>query len=216
MANLFLDNRIFHYVIAFKIEAELAVTEAGTVDADIIGDHRSTFCSISVKKIFNVHAPVKTMRVSRPKAPWMNDEVRNLVKLRTASLSWFNRSGSEADWVEYKPLRNSLLSSIRRSKRNFLYESVREGQSSAWGALRSLHVTTSGSSNADLPSGVMDPDALNKNFSQFYEANDKNCGDLIHFYSNSNSRSVIILLSTSCSWRKFRVFCRYTHKILWA
>ncbi|KAL3283659.1 hypothetical protein HHI36_006798 [Cryptolaemus montrouzieri] len=138
-----------------------------------------------LSKTFNVHAPVKTRRVLRPKAPWMNYEVRNFMKLRTAFLFRFNRSGSEADRIEFERLRNSLLFSIRRSKRNFIYKSAQEGESSAWEALRSLHVTTSGSSDGDLPSGISDPDALNTQFSQFYKANDNSCGELIDFYSNT-------------------------------
>ncbi|KAL3285182.1 hypothetical protein HHI36_019301 [Cryptolaemus montrouzieri] len=58
-------------------------------------------CQISANSesdhTFNVHAPVKTRRVSRPKAPWMNDEITKPYEAANG-LFRFNRSGSEADW----------------------------------------------------------------------------------------------------------------------
>ncbi|KAL3278879.1 hypothetical protein HHI36_016399, partial [Cryptolaemus montrouzieri] len=38
---------------------------------------------------------------------------------------------------------------------------------------------------------MSDSDALNKHFSQFYKANDNNCGELINFYSNTQFKESI-------------------------
>ena len=138
------------------------VAEAGTVNADVISDHRLVLCKLNLKikkfkqktvtyrdfsnfdhqdflrdlqilpwheflrendvnnkidmfnkfllNTFNIHAPLKTVRVSKPKAPWLTANIKLLMKQRDKALKKFKNSKLINDWEYYKQLRNITLS----------------------------------------------------------------------------------------------------------
>lgn len=145
------------------------VSTHGTINADLISDHRLVFCTLNIsapknkqkfiqirsfknidndefaadlqnipwnhiihlpdinKKVefltnnilglFDKHAPLRTIRVSKPKAPWLTDVIKIMMRERDRALNKFNISKNEPDWLRYKELRNFTLSAIRREKK---------------------------------------------------------------------------------------------------
>lgn len=137
-----------------------------------------------INKIFDKHAPIRKARVTRPPAPWLTQQIKNLMIARDRALKQFKSSKNEVDWFEYTRLRNITLSSIRKEKKNQLYQISKHNDfRSTWKALNNLHVVNKPKQN--LPSELSDPENINKYFSSFLRSNDSPCLDRIKFYSNN-------------------------------
>lgn len=83
-----------------------------------IDDKVNFFCEM-VSDVFSFHAPIRTIRVSKPPAPWLTVAVKRMMKERDKALTKFRRTKLINDWVSYKSLRNYTLSAIRKEKSIF-------------------------------------------------------------------------------------------------
>lgn len=134
--------------------------------------------------LFDRHAPIKERKVSKPKAPWLTDNLKLLMKQRDKALQKYKRTHSEADWVYYKELRNLAVTMTRNEKAAYLNAICLENNSSKmWKTLRNLNV----SSNLDnkIPSNISDPDEINRYFSAFLQNVTNDTRDKINFYNNN-------------------------------
>lgn len=216
------------------------VTSHGTINADMISDHRLVYCNINYpvvnkqKKIikirdfkhfnynsflndlndipwnnmlytqsidqkvdflnkniislFDKHAPIKTIRVSKPKAPWLTDVVKIMIKERNKALEKYKKSKSIADWVEYKHLRNYTLAAIRREKKAYINDLFRDGgDKKGWQGLRSLGINVK--NKITLPENLANPEQINTFFSSFLTENNNSCIDMITYYNGNKHPS---------------------------
>lgn len=130
------------------------------------------------------HAPLRRKRVTKPKAEWLTETIRALMKTRDIALNKFKRSGSNHDQLTYRSLRNRVLSEIRKSKKSFLFEASHGGCKKSWDALRSLYVHRR--PHRLLPDTLSDPDEINNFFAKFNgSVNDAICSERIEFYQKN-------------------------------
>ena len=83
-------------------------------------DNKIKFLTDNILKIFDIHAPVRTVRLSRPPAPWLTDAVKKILKTRDEALLKYKRNKSVENWSTYKNLRNFALAAVRREKSAYL------------------------------------------------------------------------------------------------
>ena len=69
--------------------------------------------------IVDKHVPFITMRIWSFTLPWLNENIRNLIKERNFHHRKAQKSGSCNDWATYRAIRNQVVSQIRNAKRNY-------------------------------------------------------------------------------------------------
>ena len=67
----------------------------------------------------NEHAPLKTIRVTRPTAPWMNDIDIVGLQHKCHQLRTLCHTNRETDWNDFRNVRNKLKTKIKSTKSNF-------------------------------------------------------------------------------------------------
>lgn len=219
------------------INDKTLISNAGTINADMLADHRLVFCKldISVNKqkqkiityrdfsnfnhdnflhdlqalpwhnliselninqkvdifnrfivaTFDIHAPLKTVRVSKPKAPWLTPNLKLLMKERERALQKYKVSKLLADWENYKQIRNFTLSQVRSEKRaylNFIYQN--NNYKKTWDALDSFNIRNK-NKFSDLPSELSDPNDINDFFSNILQQNNNNCDESTMYYNTN-------------------------------
>lgn len=94
-----------------------------------------------VLTLFNVHAPIKEARITKPKAPWLTENIKIFMKQRDTALQKFKRTRDADDWILYKNLRNFTLSAVRREKRRYLNSLCDiNNPKKTWTALKNFNV----------------------------------------------------------------------------
>lgn len=82
---------------------------------------KRTFMDIADKR-----APFMTMRIRSSTLPWLNEDIRNLIKERNFNHKKAQKSGSYDDWATCRAIRNQVVSQIRNAKRNYYTNLIEE------------------------------------------------------------------------------------------
>nr|CAH7725067.1 unnamed protein product [Callosobruchus chinensis] len=96
-----------------------------------ISDHELVSCVLNIDDklnifnsrligLFDKHLPIKSSRITKPKAPWLNDEIKKMMKDRDAAKSKFRKTPSTLNWDSYKNSKNRVNHAISKAKRNHL------------------------------------------------------------------------------------------------
>ena len=91
--------------------------------------------------LLDCYAPIKKKRVRKKPSPWMKKHILDSIRKRDKLKNIARKSKLECDWVQYKKMRNSVTSLIRKAKRNYITESIlqNKGNSGAmWKLLKFL------------------------------------------------------------------------------
>lgn len=80
----------------------------------------NTFNSMLLE-LFNIHAPFRMVRITKPYAPWMTDNLRFLIKLRDKAKQQWKRTRFEGHFNYYKTLRNQVTFLCRTEKKNTIH-----------------------------------------------------------------------------------------------
>jgi hypothetical protein len=156
-----------------KWEAVLKMDDVGEINS---------FISSAIKDVYDKHAPQVTKRVSKRKAPWRNDEIIMLTKLKNKLRNRFLKTKQNCDWEEYKKVRNRLNGAIRRAKRHFFTDKLADCKDSRkfWRCLKQSDMVKKKCRN-DLPKDLKVSE-MNEYFARmgsFYDADT----DLISLYN---------------------------------
>ena len=91
-------------------------------------------------EIANKHAPFMTMRIRFSSLPWLNENIRNLIKERDFHHKKAQKSGSCDDWATYRAIGNKVVSQIHNAKRNYYSNLIEENKNDSgklWSAMKS-------------------------------------------------------------------------------
>nr|CAH7742951.1 unnamed protein product [Callosobruchus chinensis] len=152
------------------------------------------FLTNNIIALFDKHCPIKTVRVTKPKAPWLTPNVKLILKTRNDALSKYKANPTSVNWNEYKKLRNFALLTIRNERSAFLKQlQLNNNPSSLYRALKNMHIRNN--SNIDIPDTLCNPYEVNDYFTAMYQGNNEQCIENIFSYttnrfSNSSSFSL--------------------------
>jgi len=122
------------------------VEHVSVIDWDLIYEFTDInlmvdFLVKNIKGLFDLHAPVRTVRITKPWAPWLTETIKSMIKLRDSAFVQYKRSRSIGDFSYYKQLRNYVTAAIRREKKAYIEHKFRTGGSAElWKTLRSLNI----------------------------------------------------------------------------
>nr|CAH7743206.1 unnamed protein product [Callosobruchus chinensis] len=147
-------------------------------------DDKAKFISDNIIALFDHHAPLKTIRVTKPRAPWLTPNLKLLMKLRDKALHRFRKNPSPANRTHYNELRNFVVSATVAEKRCYiLHLSQNVEPTGFFKTLKSLKVQES--NLTDLPDCLSDLTEINNFFTNVFQNSDASCFEKTEFYSNS-------------------------------
>ena len=127
----------------FNVDADNAPWE-NTYVVDDINDKLLIFENI-IMDLLNKHAPVCVFRVTRPPAPWMTEEIKQLMFKRDKLKLKYNKSKRTDNnaFDNYKILKNKVNLYVRRAKLNYFDKTINKkikNTKEYWAALKRLRV----------------------------------------------------------------------------
>jgi hypothetical protein len=92
-------------------------------DVDLFNniEEKVDFVNNLCTSLLDKHAPLRTIRVTRPPAPWIDDNIKYLMKCRDAAGRISRRNKTQQNIDKYKNLRNKVKQLIRNNKLKFLH-----------------------------------------------------------------------------------------------
>ena len=121
-----------------------------------------------INDLFNKHAPMKMFRVTHPPAPWLTDDIKNVMDNRDRYKIKYNISDKNDKIAldRYKSLKNTVTSMVRKSKincfNNFINNKTKNTKE-FWKSLKFFDVV---GSERNTHSCVCSPSSLNEAFLQ--------------------------------------------------
>lgn len=135
-----------------------------------------------ILQTFDKHAPLRVIRVTKTKAPWLTEALKAMMRRRDEALRKYRVSGLQADWEFYKTLRNHTLSAIRQEKKAYInFINSENNTKQTWKVLSDLNIKQQ--SCAELPITLADPEEVNNYFVSVHKSN-VNCQESIDYYNN--------------------------------
>lgn len=108
------------------------------IPSDIPIDNIAAFLQENIIGALDALAPLKTVRVSRPTAPWLTEELKAQIRSRDELYKRAKRTNNQDLMTQYRSLRKLTKASIKDAKNNYLLSAIAEtqDQSKMWSILR--------------------------------------------------------------------------------
>jgi hypothetical protein len=74
--------------------------------------------------VINQHAPFKTVRVTKPATPWLNDEIKSLMDYRDKHKAFCNITNNSEDIEKFKQVRNQVSHAVKKSQTAHLTKNI--------------------------------------------------------------------------------------------
>lgn len=139
-------------------------------------------------ELFNIHAPIQTARISKRKAPWLTQEIKNAMWLRNKALHKYKKNKTPENWHTYKSVRNQVTIAVEKAKRQYLSNNITPKNSkNNWKILRDLNIYSKPKNI--LPPNLDDVEEINRFFIQ--AASSKNPDPhTLNFYLQNHKNGV--------------------------
>lgn len=146
-------------------------------------DEKISFINDNLLTLLDIHAPLKTIRITKKYAPWLNQNLKLMMKERDKLLARYKRTKSSKDWTSYKSVRNAVCVTVKTEKKAYYNAVLKNSESKdLWHNLKSLNILNT--KIRKLPENLSNVDSLNKHFIQSIPALVKD-RDTISFYKNN-------------------------------
>lgn len=96
----------------------------------------------SILSVFDLHAPLKTARITKSPAPWLTDNLKLMMRLRDKALLKFRKSRTDENWNHYKELRNFVNTAVRQEKKAYLGFNFRSNPKQFWKTIKYLNINS--------------------------------------------------------------------------
>lgn len=104
-------------------------------------DDKISLLNNAILKLYDLHAPLKAIKLKRPPAPWITRGVRMAMTRRDRAFRKFKRDRSDENWRFYKTARNRCNQMVRAAKRTYFAEQLSDSSSAeVWKFLKTLGV----------------------------------------------------------------------------
>ncbi|XP_074041353.1 uncharacterized protein [Leptinotarsa decemlineata] len=154
-------------------------------------DEKVAILNKLVLELFDKHSPVKTVKISRKKAPWITDNLKLMFKLRDDALSRFKKTKSPHHWVYYKELRNLTNRTVNLEKKAYLNYCLSKSKQ-LWKELAKLNVYKK-KGQKTIPEHLSDVEKINSFF-----------GDIVNSISTPDDDTINLFLSSKLNDQEFK------------
>lgn len=134
--------------------------------------------------LFDQHVPIKTVKITKKKAPWLTDNVRLMMSLRDKAKITFKRTKLPQHWNYYKQMRNLTTHAISNEKRAYFnYIASNKNSRQLWRELKLLNISTK--IKHKLPQIMEDPEAINNYFIDSIPKISADKAEILNYYSTN-------------------------------
>lgn len=150
-----------------EIDSEKLRSDFGRIDWFILYDlntidEKVTYLNQTLNNLFDKHAPIRKVRVKHLPAPWLSQNIRNIMAKRDQAKRRYKKNHSIENLNKYKRLRNRSNRMCRDAKRRYFHESAESLKpAQLWKLLRTQGI---GKCLNSCPVNL-DSNALNSHFS---------------------------------------------------
>ena len=127
-----INVRVNRYQLRYKYIRDIKtfdeqefITDLDTLPLDIVyssddPEEQLEYFNSIFKECLEKHAALRSLRVRRPPAPWMDDsQIRSLQQLRNKFRKKAHQTGSQESWELFRDVRNKLKAATRRARETF-------------------------------------------------------------------------------------------------
>lgn len=123
----------------------------------------------TILDLFDRHAPLHVIKVTKKRSPWLSEGIRSEMKARDKARQKFNKSKREEDWTTYVRLRNHVCKLIRNAKKQYLNVNITKNNSKkSWKALKEMGIACK--VRKEIPEELKDVNALNNYFTEIFNS----------------------------------------------
>lgn len=128
--------------------------------ASTVDDKVNLFNSM-LTELFDVHAPLRPMKLKHLPAPWLTKEIKIAMAKRNSAKAKFKLNPTDERLIKYKKLRNQCSKLCRDAQRKYIHDSIENNNSlKTWKFLSSLGI----GKQRNQTINNINIDALNKHF----------------------------------------------------
>lgn len=159
-------------------------------DIDSIDD-KISFLNNNLLRLFDLHAPLVTITITKPLQPWITDNIKLMIKLRNKAFKEYKKYKSLGKWEYYKSLRNLVTASIRREKRAYLeYSAANDSIKNIWAKLIKSNIYSKKKNNIKIPLHLQNANEINKFFINAVNSSSAPDQDLLQFYRENLKQNI--------------------------
>lgn len=160
---IFTQNRDFVNIDIDLFYADLCAVDFQRVFGLQSVEDKLRWFNSALLALFDLHAPIKKYRFTKPYMPWVTDVIKIMMKLRDKAKQRFRRTNNAAHWVYYKALRNLTTASLRNEKKAY-FRSLEGSRNhkKLWKDIAGLGLSKG--KRIDLPPGLGDVNTINDYF----------------------------------------------------
>lgn len=112
-----------------KFDGQRAINHMASIDWNSVNQFQDVneiekVISGNIKIIYDEQAPVVCKKVTRKKTPWLNDEIKQLSKMKKDCHKIYWTSRKQDDWENYRLIRNRLNGLMWKAKREFFKDKL--------------------------------------------------------------------------------------------
>ena len=119
------DPENFTFDLASHSDSLLSVFAAPDVNSKL-GIFNNAF-----RQVLDAHAPVKTVKIRSRPCPFVTEEIKDLMKIRSRLHRRFLLTRNEFDLAEYKISRNSLRKALTEAEKHHTYQEVQNNMNNS-------------------------------------------------------------------------------------
>lgn len=179
-----------------KFDKQRAVSHIASIDWNHVEQFQNVnevekAISKNIKDVYDEQAPVVCKRVTRKKAPWLNDEIKKLTKIKKESHKKYWSSRKQDDWENYKIIRNRLNGLIWKAKREFFKDKLSSSRNPKefWSVMKESNVVSNEDEQNNLAPNLKAED-INKFFAEMGSSREIDF-DVMNMYKESRSNEII-------------------------
>jgi len=90
-------------------------------------DEKVALFNETLLKLYDIHAPIKLIKVKHLPAPWLTDDIKRLMKQRNSARSNYKSRPTAMNLEKYVAIRNRCNKMCRKAQRQHIHSSVQNG-----------------------------------------------------------------------------------------
>ncbi|CAB4008413.1 Hypothetical predicted protein [Paramuricea clavata] len=153
----------------------------------------------------DVHAPLKTFKIRNRSCPYVNNEIKELMKSRDLHLRRFQLTRDEGDWVVYKEYCNNVKTKIKAAAKDHTFNEVREhkhNSRSLWKIINNIIP----SKEKETQVYSKDPKTVAKEFNLFFTSVGRNAAATAESLAKDNNVALSNPLSNVITYPSDQLF----------
>lgn len=150
-------------------------------------DKKVEVLTTTLQNLFDAHAPVKKMKISRPPQPWISDNTKFLISLKHNARAKYRRTLAEGDWNYYKQLRNLTTITVRNERKAYFKCKFKNNDcKTVFKELKTIGIISTKSKTDAIPVSMRDVNKINDYFISSLPG-DSADDTYLNFYNNEST-----------------------------